>query len=62
MSNDIWSKALLALDDGEWIDGEWRTPSPDGRKLIHEALVLGQALEAGLQIIANEQSKFPEDD
>lgn len=62
MSNDIWSKALLALDDGEWIDGEWRTPSPDGRKLIHEALVWGQALEISLHKLAEERAKLPEDD
>jgi hypothetical protein len=62
MSKDIWSRALVALDDGEWIDGEWKSPSPDGLKLIREALTWGQALEVSLQRLADEQSKLPEDD
>jgi hypothetical protein len=60
--NNIWDRALVAIDDGEWIDGEWRTPSPAGRDLIREALKWGQALEASLQKLADEQSKLPEDD
>ena len=45
--SDIWNRALYALDDGEYsdTDGEWHSPSRDGRKLIIEALLLGKKLE-----------------
>ena len=65
--SDIWNRAAYALDDGEWIDGEWRTPSPEGRKLIHEALLLGIKLEEKIEeleerIASRRYVPGPEDD
>lgn len=60
--SDIWNRALYALDDGEWIDGEWRSPSPEGRKLIEEALLMGDKLEKQLEERQVASSRLPEDD